>query len=285
MVAPWILWRYVLRDIALYAILGLGVVTLTLGVANLLQNLQHLVDNGVGFEAILRLTLIKFPSYLAFAVPTSLLFGVLLAFGRMSADGEIVAMRAAGVSVVRLLPPVLLLGALSVGSTGYILFDVEPQSHHQMRELYKDLIASEEIISPGVMRDVGGQTVYVSAHGDETCPLTGVIVADLRDQSRPMYIAARCASIAKAAAVQNGASSDEAGIGLQLVEGSVHFPPRADDAYRKIDFLRMHLEIDLSLFSRQPKRLRHHDFKELLELHAKLLRGEDTGLDRIPSVA
>ena len=90
MVAPLILWRYLLRDILLYTSLGLSVFSLLLVVQNTLRFLEELLTAGVGLRGVIALVGLILPSYLAYVVPTSLLMGVLLALGRMSADGEIV---------------------------------------------------------------------------------------------------------------------------------------------------------------------------------------------------
>ena len=132
MVAPRILWRYILRDTLTHSLLGLTAFTLLLVVMNTLRFMEELLASGVGPSGLLALAGIVLPSYLPYAIPTSLLFGVMLSFGRMSADGEIVAMRASGVSVPGLLPPILLLGAAAAGITAWLQFEVAPHANHRM---------------------------------------------------------------------------------------------------------------------------------------------------------
>ena len=192
MVAPWILWRYILRDVLLYTSLGLTVFSLLLMVQNTLRFLEELLGAGVGLRGFVQLMGLILPSYLAYVLPTSLLMGVLLSFGRMSADGEIIAMRAAGVSVKRLLPPIFALSAVAALLTGYLLFELEPRSHQQMRRLVREMARAVQVAEPGKFRKLGQRTLYVHQLGDETCTLEGVLIADFSDPRRSLYIAARC---------------------------------------------------------------------------------------------
>ncbi len=264
MVAPRILWRYILRDVFLYSLLGLSVFSLLLVVQNTLRFLEDLLAAGVGLRGLTLLVGLILPSYLAYAIPTSLLMGVLLAFGRMSADGEIIAMRASGVSVPRLLPPVLALGTLAAVLTGYLLFELEPRSHQRMKQLVREMARTVKLMEPGSFRRLGQRTVYVHDIGDETCPLKGVLIGDFSDPRRTLYIAARCAS------VQDGSKSTS--VALELLDGSIHFSESTSDRYRKIHFVKMETEVEFTS-SGQP-RARDLTFAELLEYDARFERGE-----------
>src|SRR5688500_12052277 len=135
MVAPWILWRYLFRETALHLLLGLALFGVVLAAAGLLQRLADLVQVGASPWMLLRVSAIILPSYLPYAVSTALLFAVLAVLIRMSSDGEIVALGAAGIGPYRLLPPILLLALLTSAVSAYVAFELEPRSHYQMRAL------------------------------------------------------------------------------------------------------------------------------------------------------
>jgi len=240
MVAPLILWRYIARDVLLHTLLGLAVFGIVVVGQNALRFIEQLLAVGAGPGALGRVVLAVLPSYLAYAIPTSLLFGVLVSFGRMSADGEVVAMRASGVSIPRMLPPVFLIGGLCTLATGILSFDVEPRSRHQLKELVREL-SSTKVVKPGEFLPLGERIVHVAAEGDEQCPLQGVLIADYSDKERPLFISAQCGSI--------GPAPDN-GIALELLQGSIHFEAAKSDegheSYRLIRFTRMHTELDRS---------------------------------------
>lgn len=264
MVAPWILWRYILRDVLLYTSLGLTVFSLLLVVQNTLRFLEELLGAGVGLRGFVQLMGLILPSYLAYVLPTSLLMGVLLSFGRMSADGEIIAMRAAGVSVKRLLPPIFALSAVAALLTGYLLFELEPRSHQQMRRLVREMARAVQVAEPGKFRKLGQRTLYVHQLGDETCTLAGVLIADFSDPRRSLYIAARCGLL------QDG--STKSSLALRLLDGSIHFSETTSDRYRRISFVEMETEIDVAR-NKQPK-ARDLTFRELLDYNERFERGE-----------
>ena len=266
MVAPILIWRYLLRDIFLHTILGLCVFTLILVVQNALRYVDELLTAGVEVGALAALVGVILPTYLAYAVPTSLLFGVLLAFGRLSADGEIIALRASGVSVVHLLPPVLFLGALAALATGYLLFDVEPRSRLVLRQQVRALAEPAKLVEPGRFRSLGSRVLYVHGKDEQQCPLRGVLIADNDLNERSPYISARCGEV--------GADPNSSGLRLSLSDGTIHFADPSQKRYRLIRFTGMQIGLDLSGVLDAAKRPRDFTFAELLELDRAFARGD-----------
>jgi lipopolysaccharide export system permease protein len=258
MVAPWILWRYLLRETTLHLLLGLALFGVVLASAGLLQRLDDLVAVGAGPATLLRVSAIILPSYLTYAVSTALLFAVLAVLIRLSTDGEIVAMGAAGISPYRLLPPVLLLALSTSAIAAYVAFELEPRSHYEMRALLRSALSSASVLEPGRVRNVSdGRTIYVDAIGDETCPYRGIFLSDFTNPTRPYYISASCASTVP--------SKDAAGLMLDLQEGTLHLATADDESYRKADFAHGSIELDMSRILFQPKRPKQHTLSELLE--------------------
>ncbi len=66
-------------------------------------------------------------------IPFGVLVGILIGLGRLSSDGEIIAMRAAGVSSRKVIAPVLFFAALGVALAG--LRFAAPYAHGAHREL------------------------------------------------------------------------------------------------------------------------------------------------------
>jgi len=260
MVAPRILWRYIFSDVGLHTLLGMGLFALVLVAGSVLQRIDEFIAVGVSPWVILQLTTIILPSYLVYAVPTALLFGVLISLGRMSADGEIVAMRSAGVSLYRMMPPVLLLGALMMGLGAYITFDLEPRSHFRMKAILRSLLKATAVVEPGRIRALTPtQTIFVDSLGDEeTCPLQGIFLSDFSDPRRPFYVAARCAFVTRES------SSNIAGLSMDMREGSIHFAGDGDSSYRRLHFSEASTELDISNSLFQGKRLQHHSMSELM---------------------
>jgi lipopolysaccharide export system permease protein len=263
--APRILWRYLGADVLRHALLALGALTLVVVVQSALGFLGELLEVGVGIGDLARLVAIVLPGYLPYAIPAALVIGVLVSFGRMSADGEVVAMRAAGIGVHRMLPPVLLLALGCSALCAYIVSDVEPRARHQVKSVVRQLARDARLVRPGEFRALGDHMVYVQSLGGDDCPLSGVLIGDFSDERRSRYVAARCGAIAE---------GSEESLRLDLVDGSIHFGETGSDRYRRLRFERASTQIDLAGYLDPGRRPRDHTTAELVELDRAFRRGE-----------
>ncbi len=271
MVAPLLLWRYILRDVLLHTLLGLFAITLLLVVQNMLRFVEDLIAAGVGLRELGQLIALVLPAYASYGIPTALLFGILISFGRMSADGEIIAMRAGGVSVPSLLPPALALGAVGALITAYMLFDVQPRARYAMRALVRQLASSVDVIEPGRFLAFGDRLLYVNALGPPDCPLKGILIGSGGDEDRSFYAAARCGSLEN----DSAASS----LALVLQDGSIHFRDPDPTRYRRIQFASMRTSVDISVYTDRPPTASDLRFGQLLA--AKRLPVDDPERKRL----
>jgi LPS export ABC transporter permease LptG/LPS export ABC transporter permease LptF len=83
------------------------------------------------------------PMALGLTIPMSLLMALLVAFGRLSADREFVALQACGVSIQRLLVPVGMVSTLCFGATLYVLLVAVPDGNQRFREITFNVLASQ----------------------------------------------------------------------------------------------------------------------------------------------
>lgn len=113
---PAILDRYVFREITVSFLFCFAVFLVTGLIAGFLPLLQKGMEHGLALTLILFQVLISaLPGTLVTVLPLSIMIGVLLGLGRMAADKEIAAIKASGIPVLRLLPPVLVLGLVGYG--------------------------------------------------------------------------------------------------------------------------------------------------------------------------
>ena len=97
--------RYVMRELLVPFLLGIAIFTSILLIVRILKLVEMVVNRGVPFLQILRLFSYILPAFLEVTVPMALLLAILVAFGRLSSDSEIIALRASGVSFYRLIVP------------------------------------------------------------------------------------------------------------------------------------------------------------------------------------
>jgi LPS export ABC transporter permease LptG/LPS export ABC transporter permease LptF len=115
-----IISRYVFREIAASALIGAVLCTFVIFLQQSVGKLfELLVRSSAGPETVVYLFVLAMAPILPLTVPFGVLVGILIGLGRMSADGEITALRAAGISSRKVIPPVLifaLLGTLLAGA-------------------------------------------------------------------------------------------------------------------------------------------------------------------------
>lgn len=91
--------------------LGLLVYTFILLVQRFFSLAEMIIRRGVPSLTVGQLLLFSLPNIIVLTLPMALLLGVLLGIGRLASDSELIALRASGASVFRLVRPILLLSA------------------------------------------------------------------------------------------------------------------------------------------------------------------------------
>jgi lipopolysaccharide export system permease protein len=128
---------YVLRQAVTTLVMTICVFTLILLLANILKEiLSLLVNRQATAFLILKAIGLLMPWILAFALPFALLAAMLLLFGRLSADNELTAIKASGISLLSLIMPLLLLSVLTSGLCAWFNMVVTPAA----RVTYKNLV-------------------------------------------------------------------------------------------------------------------------------------------------
>ncbi len=109
-----IISRYVFREIVASALLGTLLATFVIFLQRVDKYFELLVRSSAKLETVGWLFALALPPVLPLTVPFGVLVGILIGLGRMSTDGEVTAMRAAGVSSRAVIPPVLTFAFLAM---------------------------------------------------------------------------------------------------------------------------------------------------------------------------
>lgn len=179
-----ILHRYLTGQVL--ATLGMTVMVFTfiLLLGNVMKEVMTLLVNGqASFALVGKAIALLIPYVWTFALPMGMLTACLLTFGRFSADQELTAVRSAGVSLLALITPVLLLGVAMSLLAALVNLEIGPRT----KLLYKTIIAEHALARPAGMiterrfiRDFPGYTFYVSrVDGTE---LRGVMLQQLDEE-------------------------------------------------------------------------------------------------------
>ncbi len=135
--------RYVCREVASHSLLGLIVFTFVFFVPSLVTLMDLIVRHSGGFGTIILLFICTLPAALVFTIPIAVLVGVLIGLGRLSADSEIVAFNALGISLRRLLLPVGFVAAFCAIGTLCMTFWLSPLSQRTFTGLEARVLSSQ----------------------------------------------------------------------------------------------------------------------------------------------
>ena len=130
-----ILDRYLVRELIPPFGLGLSVFTFILLMGKILRLTEVIITNRIPLKTVTLLILSLLPSLLIFIIPMSFLFAILILYGRMSADNEILALRSAGVSLYRIIAPVFFASFFVFGATLCISCFIIPKGNAAFRQL------------------------------------------------------------------------------------------------------------------------------------------------------
>jgi len=246
--------RYVGREVVSHAALGLVVFTFVFFVPQLVRLMELIVRHSSSVWSVALLFLCALPPVLGFTLPMAVLVGVLIGLGRLSADSEIVALHASGVSLRRLLLPIGVVALTAATGTLLTTFWLGPASLRTVRRLEAQLLSSQArfTVQPRVfderfrrfvlyVQDVEAAAtrwrgVFLAATGD-TSGLIESRSANRSDQSR--------VTTAEDAFVITGPSKGQ--IDIHLGVGDTHeYDPRYPAQYNVTTFGETDIPIDVS---------------------------------------
>jgi len=137
------LHRYLFGQIVVSLVMTMLVFTFLLMVGSVLREILPLLVNGqASLLAVAKAFGLLIPFVFAYALPMAMLTSTLLVFGRFSADQELTAARASGVSLVSLAAPILILGLLLCGLSALVNMKIAPESRVAYNDLRMDMRAA-----------------------------------------------------------------------------------------------------------------------------------------------
>jgi lipopolysaccharide export system permease protein len=131
-----ILYRYLTRQVVGALLMAAFVFTFVLMLGNVLRDVLSLMVSGAAsFGVVVEAIALLIPYVWAFALPMALLTATVLVFGRFSADHELTAARASGISLASLSVPILLLSLLLCGVSAAINLEIAPLCWNGYKQL------------------------------------------------------------------------------------------------------------------------------------------------------
>ena len=155
---------YLLRQLIATVSLTVGAFTGLLLVGNVLSDIFELIATGRASGTLIgQALMLLVPFVLVFSLPIGLLTATLLLFGRLSADQELTAIRASGISPARMAVPVVAFGAAMAMVCGAFNLKLAPEARVAFKRLRDGVLreSGASILSDGRFIDLGPRiTLY-----------------------------------------------------------------------------------------------------------------------------
>jgi lipopolysaccharide export system permease protein len=227
------LYRYILRAHVGPFLFSLFTLMFLFLLQFVMKFIDQLVGKGLSAFVIIELIALNLSWMLVLAVPMSVLVAVLMAFGDLSSRNEITAMKASGVSIYRLMMPVLVAGLFVGAFLTWFNNVVLPESNHRLKALTIDIRNKRPTLSlvDGVFsQEIQGYSILVKKASQKTNDLQEVTIYDYTNPSVSVTITAQRGKISF--------SPDYRKLIMDLEDGEIH----QLDLVKKTAYRRMHFQ-------------------------------------------
>ncbi len=233
-----IITRYILREHLGPFTFALTALTSLMLLNFISRQFGELVGKGLGWNVIGEFLLLSLPFTVALTIPMSVLVAVLYAFSRLASENEVTAMKANGVSPLRLVSPALAFGL--VMTIGLLAFNdqVLPRANHRLKTLQDDISQTKPtlLLKDQVINAIAEGKFYLKAGKINGGRLSEVVIYDLSDPMRRRTIYAQRGEIAMAS---NRRDLDMTLYDGEMQEVATDKPSQLDRMFYKKDRIRI----------------------------------------------
>ncbi len=227
-----ILQRYILKEHIAPFLFALFIITFLLIIEYVPKIVDQVIDKDLSVWVVLELIGLNLAWMLALSVPMSVLVATLMAFGRLTSDFEVTAIKSSGINLLHMLIPLLV--AASLLTVGMIWFNdaVLPDLNKRARLLWGDISAMRPtlVFRSGIfITEIPGYLVQVDKIDHSTSRVEGVRITETKNPTKPRLIIAEYGFLKS---MDNGKN-----LQFTLYNGELHsFDVETPANYRKVDF-------------------------------------------------
>jgi lipopolysaccharide export system permease protein len=182
--------RFITRELIIGFSFAVAVFSLVLVIGNIFRKLLPLlVNQDVPAEYLLTFIAYVLPFSLIFTIPWGLLTAALLVFGRLSAENELTALRANGVSIARICAPLAVLAVAATAVCLWLNVSVAPAAQHKLRTTILNLASHNPMAlfgSDQVIDQFSGRKIYVGRKAGNQ--LENIIVFEHNQYAIPIRV-------------------------------------------------------------------------------------------------
>src|SRR6056297_2828831 len=179
--------KYIIKEITLPFFSSVIIITIILLGNYLFQLTDLIIVKEVPISLVLRLLMYNLPDIIVRTFPIAILFSTMNAIGRLNRENEITAFRMGGISLYRLIIPVLIVGILISGLTYVFNEEVVPWANHKAKNIIRNTILKESM--PNTQEEVffrgpKGRLFYVKEYNEEDGTLNNIIIYNMKSNNQ-----------------------------------------------------------------------------------------------------
>ncbi len=240
-----ILFRYISKNLLLPFIFALFTLMSVFLLQFLMKIADKLIGKGLSFFVISKLIIYSLSWMFVLAVPMAVLVATLMAFGSMAQNNEVAIMKAAGISLYKMMIPPVLGSILIAGLLVQFNNHIYPEANHALRVLTQDISNQKPTLAlvPGVFSsEMPRYSILAREIDPKTNKMKNLTIYDHSNSQDLNVVTAKRGEIFF--------SSDRMKLILNLFEGEIHTSKITDFApYRKLTFDNHKIAMDADQFS------------------------------------
>lgn len=242
---PRLLYTYLINQVLAPFYASLIILTSTLFLGKLIPILDIILDYNIGFADFIRLYAYFTPQLLLFTLPMSSMMGVILGTTHINNENELMVLKASGISLYRMLPPVIIVALCTALLTGLFSIYLIPAGNRAKFELAFQLAKQKverSIHEKRFSESLGDIVLYADRIDQKTNTWNGVYISDMRDSQHPVTIISESGIIS--------ADSNRGTFSISLQKGILN--RATSDADQTITFARYDIVLPLETPSTNP---------------------------------
>lgn len=235
---PRLLYTYLINQVLAPLYASLIILTSILFLSKLIPILDIILDYNIRLADFIRLYAYFSPQLLLFALPMASMMGVILGTTHINNENELMVLKASGISLYRMLPPVILVALGTALLTGIFSVYLIPAGNKAKVELAFQLAKERVERSMHEKRfseSLGDIVLYADKIDMETKTWNGVYISDMRDSRHPVTIISKTGIV--------NADTAAGTLSIALMEGILN--RATSDAVQTIDFERYDMNLPL----------------------------------------
>lgn len=244
-----ILDRYIIKSHIAPYFFGLAIITFVFIMDFIFRYLDLFIGKGVDFFVVLEFFVLSLGHMFALIIPMAVMPATLMAFGQLASENEVTAMKATGVSLYRMILPVLLASIVLAAGLVYYNNHILPESNHRLMNLMIDIGRMKptlEIRENIFSEAVEGYTILVREKDDKTGKIKDIQIFEKKKGGIPKTIVARRGTMMFI--------EEENVLRFEMEDGEIHDMPDPNDVrtYRRTTF--KHSTLNIQDIERKLKR-------------------------------